>query len=122
MASDIRIPVRFGPLASLRPEEAVLAPSAIPMSAMPGHAVQTYEAPSAPPGSHPVACACCVPRGPIASAMTRLFLARMRGEAPFFTAVLAADAYPGAEAAIREAIRRDPLVGSRFRAAPGAAA
>ncbi len=114
--ADARLPIRFGPLASLRPGEAVLLPEGEPATVPDGHAVQRY---ALPPGdaAHPPACACCAPRGPLASALTQLFLSRARGEAPFFTAVLVAGDDPRAEAAIREAIRRDPLVGGRYRAA-----
>jgi hypothetical protein len=112
---DARLPIRFGHLASLRPDEAVLLPEGEPGSVPDGHAVQRF-ARGAGDAAHPAACPCCVPRGPLAAALTSLFLARARGEVPFFTAVLVAGGDERAEAAIREALRRDPLVGGRYRA------
>lgn len=121
MTVDQRIPIRFGPLSSLRAGEAVLLPEGAPDVPAGAAAVQPVPLPALSADGdapHPIACACCVPRGPVASALSRLYFARVRGEVGFFTGVLAP---PAAEAAIREAIRRDPIVGSRYRAAPSAA-
>lgn len=65
--------------------------------------------------AHPAGCSCCVPRSAAAAALTGLFLARARGEVPFFRRVVAAmDSGEGADA-IRAALRDDPFVSARFR-------
>jgi len=61
---------------------------------------------------HPAGCACCAPRGPIAEALRRLFLARAKG--PFFTVVRVAASAAG-EAAVRDVLDSDPLVSGWFR-------
>ena len=66
-------------------------------------------------GSHPAGCACCLPRGPVAEALTRLFLQRVRGEVAFFSEVVAVPASPAGEAALRAALQADPLTLARFR-------
>ena len=119
---DARLPLRFGPLASVQPDEAVLLPEGDKASPPAGHAVQRFAQPIGGGGMvHSAACPCCMPRGPLATALTRLFFARARGEVPFFAGVLVADADAGTEAAIRALLRRDKVIGSRYRAAPSAA-
>ena len=54
----------------------------------------------------PSGCTCCVPRGPVAEALGRLFLARARGEVAFFRSVVAVMATPAGEAAVRAALAR----------------
>lgn len=66
-------------------------------------------------GSHPIGCACCLPRGPVAEALTQLFLQRVRGEVAYFSAVVAAPCSAAGEAAIRAALQEDPMVMARFR-------
>lgn len=69
--------------------------------------------------THPPGCACCGARAPLALALDRLFLARVRGEMPFFRAITIACAGDGARAAARDTLEHDPVVASRFRIAAG---
>jgi hypothetical protein len=62
--------------------------------------------------SHPAGCACCAPRGPIAEALRRLFMARAKG--PFFSVVRVAASAAG-EAAVRDALANDPMIAAWFR-------
>ena len=93
---DDRIPIGFGPgtsLSGVRPDDAVLPRAAPEFGHVPG-------------------CACCRPRSRVAAELGRMFLARARGEVPFFRRVVAdaADA-----AAVRAALAGDVLVAARFR-------
>jgi hypothetical protein len=65
---------------------------------------------------HAPGCACCVPRGPVAEALSRLFLARARGEVAWFHAV-AVHASPAGQAAVRAALATDQVAAGRFRLA-----
>ncbi len=65
---------------------------------------------------HPAGCACCLSRTVAADALSRLFLQRARGEVAFFRRVLV-DADDVGNEAVRAALRSDPLVCARFRAA-----
>jgi hypothetical protein len=108
---DARIPVVFAPAGAAGSGDAVLiegdgvAPDGLPVArfsaALPGHAV---------------GCACCTPRGPVAEALHRLFLARARGTAAFFARVVVA-AGPEGEAAVRQALVDDAFVAGRYRPA-----
>jgi hypothetical protein len=49
-------------------------------------------------------------------ALNRLFLSRVRGEAPFFAEVAAIPRSAKGAAAIRDALSGDPVVQARFRA------
>src|SRR5271166_3685784 len=114
---DARIPVRFGSPDEAGPDDALLTvtdgrgPGAAGGQGVPTVGFCLPEA----DGAHPAACLCCLPRGPVAEALGRLFLARVRGEVPFFTAVLAVPRDARGEAAIREAVRDDPLLSARYR-------
>jgi hypothetical protein len=66
---------------------------------------------------HQPGCACCLPRGAAAAALGELFLRRARGELAFFDRVQALSATPAGLAAIHAALRDDPFVSGRFRAA-----
>jgi hypothetical protein len=89
---DARIPVVFG--AATGAKDAVLTPQADWAAA------------------HPIACACCVSRGPAAHAMDQLFLDRVRGSIPWFDRLVVD---PAAEGAVREALAQDSVVSARFR-------
>jgi hypothetical protein len=65
---------------------------------------------------HPIGCACCTPRGPVAKALHVLLLARARGECPAFVRVLVMASASG-EAAVRQALAEDVFVAGRYRAA-----
>ncbi len=66
---------------------------------------------------HVPGCACCLPRGPVAVALGRLFLARARGDAPLFDTVVAVTRTPAGEAAVRAALEDDVVTRARFRLA-----
>lgn len=66
---------------------------------------------------HPAACPCCGGRSTLAQALDRLFLARVRGQTPWFTEVLALLPSAEARAALAAALRDDAVVAARFRAA-----
>lgn len=73
------------------------------------------------PAAHGLGCAdpgCvgCAPRAPAALALDRLFLARARGQAPFFRRVVVVSA-PQRHAALAAMLREDAVVSARFRMA-----
>lgn len=116
---DARVPVRFAPADQAGPEQAgpdaawlvqddTAAPAGVP--------VAKFALPAAMHG-HPAACACCVPRGPVADALSRLFLARARGDVGFFRSVIACPRDAAGAAAIRAALASDPVLRARFRLA-----
>ena len=89
--SDPRIPVAIG--VTPNADDAVLA----------------ADFPSKP--GHIAGCACCLPRGAAAEALTKLFLARTTGRgAPFKRVVVTSDPAP-----VLAALAADPLVSARFR-------
>ena len=108
---DARIPIRFGLLTSRGPHEAVLAEGGAPG---PG-AWAVIEGRGA---GHLADCACCRPRSGAAVALGLLFRQRATGDMPPFKAVLAAVG-PEGEAAVREAVRDDPVAAARFRLVAG---
>ena len=107
---DDRVSVRFG---TPEADEAVLAEGSDFVG--PGRPVERFRL---SPGliGHAPACACCVPRGPVADALARLFLARARGEVAWFRSV-AVLAKAGGEAAVRAAVAEDRVAAARFRLA-----
>ena len=66
-------------------------------------------------GAHVPACACCGARGPVAEALDRLFLGRVRGELPWFTAIAALPLSADSAEAIRRTLREDQASSARFR-------
>ena len=111
---DDRVPVRFGSAEGAGRDDALLVEGDAVVPA--GHAVARFKL---APGliGHPFGCACCVPRGPVAEALGRLFLARARGEVAFFRSVVAVVATPAGEAAVRAALAEDQVSAGRFRLA-----
>ena len=114
---DARIPVLSLPdAAGLRqalragPSAALLLPEGAPDI---GGAVATAR--FQPFASHAVACACCGGRSPVAQALDRLFLDRVRGTCPWFDRVLALADTPEAAAMLQGALRQDAVVAARFR-------
>lgn len=99
-AWDARVPVLIGSEADAGADDAVLAEGGAAWGALGGHAVD---------------CACCAPRGAAASDLAALFLARARGEVPFFRRVVAVPVGEAGAIAIRAALRDDPFVSGRFR-------
>ncbi|UPG74211.1 hypothetical protein MVG78_08855 [Roseomonas gilardii subsp. gilardii] len=69
-----------------------------------------------PFATHAVACACCGGRSPLAQALDRLFLDRVRGVCPWFDRVLALADTPEVAAMLEGALRQDAVVAARFRA------
>ena len=82
---------------------------------LPGRAVAHFR--PGTEGLHDAGCACCRPRAGVAMALSHLLIARARGEVPFFRRVLALPATAAGEAAIRAALRGDPLLAARYRPA-----
>jgi hypothetical protein len=110
---DARTPVRLlAHAAEAPPGAVVLAEDGAVLPA--GMArVERYATPLE--GPHPMGCACCQPRSPAAIALDRLFLARLRGQAPWFKEVLAVAATAAGRAAILAALERDSVTSARFR-------
>jgi hypothetical protein len=111
---DDRVPVWFGSDGAAGPDAALLVEGDAVVPA--GHVMARFRLGPGLTG-HPFGCACCVPRGPVAEALGRLFLARARGDVPFFRSVVAVVATPVGEAAIRAALARDQVSAGRFRLA-----
>ena len=105
---DARIPLVFGRVEDAGPDDAVLMEGDGPV-AVAGAVVRIAPAPVA---DHAPGCACCLPRPPVAAALGGLFLARARGEVPFFRRVVVVVAD---DVQIRAEIAGDPLVSGRFR-------
>jgi hypothetical protein len=99
MFIDARLPLRFGLIEDRSPDEAVLTDALI--GTTPGHMI---------------GCLCCAPRNGAALALAVLFRERATGQRPLFRGVLAAVG-PAGEAAIRAALRDDPVASGRFRLA-----
>jgi hypothetical protein len=111
---DDRVPVRFGSGEAAELDAALLVEGDAPVP--PGHAVGRFRLTPSLIG-HPFGCACCTPRGPVAEALGRLFLARARGEVTFFRSVVVVTATPAVEAAVRAALAEDQVSAGRFRLA-----
>ncbi len=119
MDHDSRLMVRFAGAAdspahsatALLIEQGVPPPATAPDAA----AVARFALPAT---AHALGCACCLPRGPVAVALGRLFLARARGEAPLFHTVLAVTHSAAGRAAVRAALETDVVTRARFRLAP----
>ena len=114
---DARVPVRFAVPAQPGADTAWLVQDDAPAPA--GASVARFRLPPAEAG-HPVDCRCCVPRGPVAEALSRLFLARARGEVAFFRAVIALPSDAAGAETIKAALAADPVLMARFRLEPDA--
>ena|SRR5665213_2762062 len=111
---DERIAVRFGTAGDAGPGEALLIEGDAPADRP---AVARFVLPVRV-ATHPLGCACCVPRGPAATALGRLFLARARGDVPWFRSVVAVTRGAAGAAAVRAALVGDVVTSARFRGAP----
>jgi hypothetical protein len=111
---DDRVPVRFGAADIAMPEEALLVEGNAPMPA--GQPVARFQLVPSLIG-HPIGCACCTPRGPVAEALGRLFVARARGEVAFFRSMVAVVTTSGGRTAVRAALAQDQVCAGRFRLA-----
>ncbi len=110
---DARTPVRLLESAADAPPGAVvLAEDGAALPASPAR-VERYAAPVAM--AHPIGCACCQPRNPVSIALDRLFLARMRGDAPWFQEVVALAHSQAGRAAFLAALEGDSVTAARFR-------
>ncbi|WP_201728747.1 hypothetical protein [Acidocella sp. C78] len=105
----MRIGVRFGGAAGA--DEAALVQEGFDPPADVAAVARFGVAPARP--GHGIGCACCVPRGPAALALTELFLGRARGTLPDFAAVVVV-ADTNGEAAVRTALETDILLRARF--------
>jgi hypothetical protein len=108
---DARVPVAFGDAVEVTPETALLVEGD---AAVPEGAIAMHFTVPAPGSDHPAGCACCIPRGPAAEALTRLFLGRARAELPWFGRVHVIAAAAGRQAVLA-ALEEDPVVSARFR-------
>jgi len=108
---DARIPLHL-----LRPGETP-APGMALLAEAPAEVSATAMALFSLTGAHVPACACCGVRGPVAEALDRLFLGRVRGEFPWFTAIAALPQSAEAAEAIRQTLRDDAASSARFRLA-----
>jgi hypothetical protein len=108
MFIDARVPVVFGGLDAMGPDDALLIEGDAPAPA--GRVVVRLSAAATP--AHVAGCVCCVPRSAAGSALAGLFLARGRGDVAFFRRVLAVTTD---EAAIRAALEDDMLASGWFR-------
>lgn len=122
---DARVPVRFalGHWSETdwsEPDTAWLiqgdgpAPHGTPTGAPTGTPAARFHLPPIETG-HPPGCRCCLPRGPVAEALSRLFLARVRGEVAFFKSVTALPLDQAGAETIRAALATDPMLVARFR-------
>jgi hypothetical protein len=112
--SDDRVPVRLAAADTARPDEALLVEGT---AAVPWGRPLARFVPLPGVFGHAPGCTCCTPRGPVAEALGRLFLARARGEVAFFGSVVAVTATAAGEAAVRAALAEDQVSAGRFRLA-----
>jgi hypothetical protein len=106
-----RIDLRFGAVGDAGPEDALLIEGDAPTDRP---AVVRFTLPLRI-AAHPAGCSCCAPRGPVAEALGRLFLARARGEVPWFRGVVAAVVSEAGAEAVRAALTEDVVTAARFR-------
>jgi hypothetical protein len=125
-ADDGRVGVRFGAASDAGPEEALLIEGDAPGA---GDAPSGRSMPAGRPAvarfalpvrnaTHPLGCVCCAPRGPVAEALGRLFLARARGELAWFRCVVAVTRSAAGADAVRAALAADVVTAARFRQDP----
>ena len=106
---DARIPIHL-----LKPGETP-APGMALLAEAPAEVSATAMALFSLTGAHVPACACCGVRGPVAEALDRLFLGRVRGTLPWFSAIAALPQSAEAAEAIRQTLREDQASFARFR-------
>jgi hypothetical protein len=113
---DSRLVVRFGSAADVPAGRVALLIEDGARAPLAGVPVARFVVPATT--RHHFGCACCLPRGPVAEALGRLFLARARGEAALFDSVVAVTHTPAGAAAVRAALGGDVVTRARFRLAP----
>lgn len=111
---DARTPLRLADPASIPAGAVLLAEDGAPLPDRPA-LVERFAAP--PPNAHPIGCACCQPRNPAAIALDRLFLARTRGQSPWFTEIWVVLRTGDGASAIAAALETDSVTQARFRKA-----
>jgi hypothetical protein len=107
---DARVPLVFGALSDLRPDDALVVEGDEPIP----EGVPAVRLSLESLAAHMAGCVCCVPRSAVGQALSGMFLARGRGEVAFYRRVLVItqDA-----AALRAALEDDLLASSWFRVA-----
>lgn len=115
---DARIPVRLAEDAAALAVMLAEGPPAAVLASLPAPALLpgavtlgSFDASA----SHAVACACCGGRSPAATALDRLFQARVRSQCPWFDRVVALAETAEARAAIAAALAEDAVTAARFR-------
>jgi len=114
---DARVPVLLAADAGAIPALLASAPGAALLVEAPGAGIAgaVHQVSFAPAPAHLVGCACCGGRPAAAVAFDRLFLARVRGECPWFDRVIAWAPSPAGRAAIDAALADDAATAARFR-------
>jgi hypothetical protein len=112
---DARIPLVFAEPAQAGPEDALLIEGG---GAAEG-AIARFEVALTP--YHPAGCVCCAPRNVAGQALSRLLLARARGEIPFFRRVVAVVGTDPGRQAVLAALEADPIASGCFRLSVGVA-
>ena len=114
---DARVKLRIGTADAAGPRDALLieGEADAPEGATHARFTLSDSGTLAQGTAHPSGCACCLPRGPVAEALSRLFLQRVRGEVAYFSEIVAVPGSPDGEAAIRAALQTDPVIAARFR-------
>ena len=117
---DGRVRVRFGAAGDAGPEDVLLieATGAGEGAAQADRAAVARFALATRMATHPLGCACCAPRGPVAGALGRLFLARARGEVAWFRSVVVVTRTAAGADAVRAALVGDVVTAARFRQDP----
>ena len=110
---DARLPLRFASVVEAGSASAVLVEGDLPAPV----GVPTARFRLNRTSAHAPGCGCCAARGPVAEALSELFLARARGEVTFFRSVLAVVSNAEARAAVLAALASDPVTAGRFRLA-----
>ncbi|WP_174504329.1 hypothetical protein [Acidiphilium sp. C61] len=106
----MRIAIRFG--GAVAPGDAVLVQEGFAPPAG-ARVVGGFAAEAVRRFGHGIGCSCCVPRGAVAAALTRLFLERARGTADGAGDVVIVGDTNG-EAAVQAAVEGDVLLRARF--------
>ncbi len=101
MSNDDRIPVRLGTVGSAGPRSHVL--------------LEADLSAATPFSRHSPNCVCCAPRGALARALSRLFVAQVRGEVAPFDEVVVVGRFD--QIGLATAIREDVVAAARFRLA-----
>ena len=110
---DARLPLCFGSASAGGSGTALLVEGEMPVPD--GVALARFT--PGPVTLHPGGCACCAARSSAAEALSRLFLARARGDVAFFHSVIAVVSGADGRGAVLAALAADPATTARFRLA-----